>query len=53
MGVFGMFSVMYGRRLFSGVFSITVRRDMGLYEMPLSVSLVGFGIGTMLDNFYV
>ena len=29
------------------------RRDMGLYEVPLSVSLLGFGIGTMLANFHV
>ena len=27
--------------------------DMGLYEVPLSVSLLGFGIGTMLANFHV
>ena len=26
---------------------------MGLYEVPLSVSLLGFGIGTMLANFYM
>ena len=25
---------------------------MGLYEVPLSVSLLGFGIGTMLANFH-
>ena len=31
MGVFGMFSVMLGRRLFSSVFTITERRDIGLY----------------------
>ena len=24
---------------------------MGLYDVPLSVSLLGFGIGTMLANF--
>ena len=53
MGVFGMFTVMYGRRLFSSVFAITERRDMGLYEVTLSVSLLGFGIGTMLANFHV
>ena len=53
MGVFGMFAVMLGRRLFSSVFAITERRDMGLYEVPLSVSLLGFGIGTMLANFHV
>ena len=51
--VFGMFAVMQGRRLFSNVFAITERRDMGLYEVPLSVSLLGFGIGTMLANFHV
>ena len=37
----------------SPVSAITERRDMGLYEMPLSVSLLGFGIGTMLANFHV
>ena len=41
------------RRLFSCVFAITERRDMGLYEVPLFVSLLGFGIGTMLANFHV
>ena len=53
VGVFGMFAVMYGRRIFSSVFAITERRDMGLDEVPLSVSLLGFGIGTMLANFHV
>ena len=38
---------------FSPVSAITERRDMGLYEVPLSVSLLGFGMGTMLDNFHV
>ena len=28
--------------------AITERRDMGLYEVPLSMSLLGFGMGTML-----
>ena len=41
------------RRLFSGVFAINERRDMGLYEVPLYVSLLGFGIGIMLANFHV
>ena len=40
MGVFGMF-----------VFTITERRDMGLYEVPLS--MLGFGVGTMLANFHM
>ena len=26
---------------------------MGLYEVPLSASLLGFGIGTMLANFHM
>ena len=42
MGVFGMFAVLYGRRLFSSVFAITEMRDMGLYEMPLSCVFFGF-----------
>ena len=48
-----MFVIMQGRRLFSSVFAITERRDMGLYEVPLSMSLLGFGIGIMLGNFHV
>ena len=39
--------------LFSIVFAITEWRDMGLYEVPLFVSLLGFGIWTMLANFHV
>ena len=53
MGVFGMFAVMYGKRLYSIVFAITERRDMDLYGVPLFVSLLGFGIGTMLAIFHV
>ena len=37
----------------SPVSAITERRDMGLYEVPLSVSLLYFGIETMLANFHV
>ena len=47
----GVFVVMKRRRLFSSIFAITERRDMGLYEVPLSMSLLGFGMGTMLANF--
>ena len=46
VGVFAMFAVMYGRRLFSSVFAITEMTEMGLYEVPLSMSLLGFRIGT-------
>ena len=35
------------------VSDITERGDMGMYEVPLSVSSLGFGIGTMLANFHV
>ena len=28
-------------------------RDMNLYEMPLFMSLLGFGMGTMLANFHL
>ena len=50
VGVFGMFAVMYGRRLFSSVFAITKRRDMGLYEVSLSMSLLGFGMGDYVSQ---
>ena len=33
------------------VSAITERRDMGLYEAPLSMSC--FGMGTMLANFHM
>ena len=39
MGVFGIFDVMYEIRLFSSGFAITKMKDMGLYEVPLSMSL--------------
>ena len=29
------------------------RKDMVLYEVPSSMSLLGFGMGTMLANFYM
>ena len=37
----------------SPVSAITERRDMGLYEVPLSMSLLDFGMGTMLANFHM
>ena len=42
----------YGRGS-SPVSSITERRDMVLYEVPLSMSLLGFGMGTMLATFHM
>ena len=37
----------------SPVSTFTERKDMGLYEVPLTVSLLGLRIGTMLGNFHV
>ena len=34
----------------SPVSAITERRDMGLYEVPLSVSLLGIGIGDYVSQ---
>ena len=48
----GMLGVMYGRITFSSVFEITDRRDIGLYYVPMLMSLLGFGIGMMLANFH-
>ena len=53
VGVFGMFAVMQGSKLFSSVFAITERRDMGLHEVPLSMGLLGFGMGHLLANFHM
>ena len=36
-----------------GTSPITKRRNMGLYEVPLSKSLLGFVMGNMLSNFYM
>ena len=49
--MFGMFCVMYGRITFSSVFAITDRRDIGLYDVPMLMSLLGLGIGMMLASF--
>ena len=38
---------------FSSLFAITERRDMGLYEVPLSMSVLGFWMGTTLANFHM
>ena len=50
--MFGMFCVMYGRITFSSVFAITDRRDIGLYDVPMLMSLLGLGIGMMLTSFH-
>ena len=50
MGVFGMLCM---EEYSYAVSAITERRDIGMYEVPLSVSLLGFRIGTMLANFHM
>ena len=49
----GMLFVMYGSSVFSSVFAITERSEIGLYDVPMIMSLFGFGIGMMFASFYV
>ena len=37
----------------SSIFAITERMCMGMYEVPMSMYLFGFVMGTMLANFHV
>ena len=52
-----MLFVMYGSSVFSSVFLITERSEMGLYDVPMFMSLFGFGfrilIGMMFASFHV
>ena len=50
LGVFGMFLFCNEKALLQ---CLTIRRDMGLYEELLSISLLGFGMGKMLANFHM
>ena len=50
--MFDMFCVMYRRITFSSVFTITDRRDIGLYDVSMLMSLLGLGIGMMLASFH-
>ena len=47
----GILSVMHGSSVFSGVFAITERVSMGLYDVTMIMSLLGFGM--MFDNFHL
>ena len=40
----GMLFVMYGSSVFSSIFPSTERSEMGLYDVPMFMSLFGFGI---------
>ena len=44
---------MYGRNVFSSVFAITERNEKGLYDVPMFMSLFGFGIDMMFASFHV
>ena len=46
-----MLFVIYGSIVFSSVFAITERRDMGLYDVPMFMSLFGLGMGMMFASF--
>ena len=49
----GMLFVMYGSSSFSSVFAITERSELGLYDVPMFMSLFGFGIGMIFASFHV
>ena len=55
MEVCGILFVMYGNSIFSSVFAITERNEMGLYDVPMFMTLFGFGfgIGMMFASFHV
>ena len=44
---------MCGSSVFSSVFAIIERSEMGLYNVPMFMSLFGFGIGMMFASFHV
>ena len=46
-----MLLVMCGSIIFSNVLAIGERSAMGLYDVPIEVSLFGFGIGIILACF--
>ena len=43
--------MMYGNSVFSSVFA--ERSQMGLSDVPMFISLLGFGIGMMLASFHM
>ena len=47
-----MLFVMYGSSVFSSAFAITERSEMGLYDVPMFMSLFSFGIGMMFASFH-
>ena len=49
----GILFVMYSSSVFSSVFAIAERSEMGLYDVHMFMSLFGFGIGIMFASFHV
>ena len=45
-------SVMYGKNFFSSVLTSVNIKEIGLYEVPMLLSLFGFGIGMMLASLH-
>ena len=43
---------LYGSSVFC-VFAITERSEMGLYDVPMFMSLLDFGIGMMFASFHI
>ena len=52
MEMCGMLFVMYGSSLLQCI-AITERSKMGLYDVPMFMSLFDFGIGMIFASFYV
>ena len=49
----GMLFVVYGSSVFSSIFAITERSEMGLYDVHMFMSLFAFGIRMMCASFHV
>ena len=49
----GILIVMYDSSVFSSVLAITERSETGLYDVPMFMSLFGFGIDMMFASFHV
>ena len=50
MEMYGILFVMYVSSVFFSVFAISERSEMGLYEVPMFMSFLGFGIGMTFAN---
>ena len=49
----GVLSVMYGSSVFSSVLAFTERSEMRQFDVPMFMSLFGFGFGMMFASFQV